>query len=249
MFHEHMIFGSSFKQRIKQIITGVLLRTIGPTNAIYIGVSPAVYQQLCQEVGKKKSRLVTNAIDTKRLNSHAAHDNNNILIYGTHFERKGVDLAISALVHSHLASSITLQIVTHNRTEAKKRIIAQYGTIPSFINILPPSSDVESLYDNCFLFLSPSRLEAFGYAVVEAAYSGDQVIASDVPGQNTLKDIPGITWVKPENAKQLYTAIEKAYIVHTQAKPDTIASVQKYIREHYSLNNWIDNVLYIYDHH
>lgn len=245
--HEHMIMGSSFKQVIKRILKGLLLRTLGPRNAVYIGVSPAVYQQLCQEVGKKKSRLVSNAIDLKRLNPRTTHLNNNILIYGTHFERKGVDLAVEALLRSPLSAKVWLQIVTHNIKEAQDKISDEFGTIPSFISVIPPSVDAGSLYDQCFLFLSPSRLEAFGYAVVEAAYSGDQVIASDVPGQDTLKEIPGITWIAPENADQLRIAIKNAYDLHTRGTSNNVREAQEYIRGHYSLEKWVENVLAVYD--
>lgn len=247
VIHQHMIMGAGFKEVIKRIIDGILLRTTGPKNAIYIGVSPAVYRQLRREVGKKKSRLVINAIDLKRLNPEARHSNNNILIYGTHFERKGVDLAIDALLHSHLASTVRLQIVTHNIKDAKERIIARFGTIPSSVTLIPPSVDAGSLYSNCFLFLSPSRLEAFGYAVVEAAYSGDQVIASEVPGQDTLKDIPQITWIRSEDTHQLRAAIEQAYDLHKSGRQLFDPEIQKYIQQHYSLENWVKNILTIYD--
>lgn len=241
--HEHMTIQSSIKQRIK----GFLLKTIGPKNIVYVGVSPAVYQQLCREVGKKRTRLVINAIDTSRLNPSVNHDNTNILMFGTHFERKGVDLAIAALLHSQIASRTTMQIVTHNIKEAQNKIIAHFGSIPSFVRVLPTSSDARRLYDNCFLFLSPSRSEAFGYAVVEAAYSGDRVIASDVPGQDTLEDIPGIAWIKRDNTRQLQNAIESAYFSHVRGKSGTLAKTQNYIRQHYSLEHWVDSILTIYN--
>lgn len=243
VIQEHMIIGSNLKQRIK----GFLLRTIGPKNAIFVGVSPAVYQQLCQRIGEKRTRLVINAIDTSRLDPLKNHHNSNILMFGTFFEIKGADLAIAALLHSKLASTVRLNIVSNDVTNTHNKIIERFGSIPSFVEVLPASTDARHFYNNCFLFLSPSRSEAFGYAVVEAAYSGDQVIASDILGQNTLKDIPGIVWIRPDNVHQLQNAIENIYASRTQQKLAITAKTQQYIRQHYSLDQWVSNILSVYD--
>lgn len=243
VIHEHMMINSRFKRKLK----GLLLRILGPHNSIYIGVSPAVYQQLCQEVGEEKSRLIINAIDTERLHVQKEHNNNNILIFGLDYKGKGVDLAISALLHSQLSAIVRLQIVSNNIKKTTNQIISQFGFVPSFVRIIPTSTNVSRLYNNCFLFLSPSRSESFSYAVVEAAYSGDKVIASDIAGQNTLKNIPGIKWFESENVRQLQQAIEEEYTFHIQTKTVPLEKTQNYIREHYSLKKWVHEILSIYE--
>lgn len=190
---------------------------------------------------------MTNAIDTKRLTPSNNHSNNNILIFGIDFERKGVDLAINALLHSQLATKIRLLVVSNDTKDAQNQIIARFGSIPSFVTLMPTSTDAGNLYNNCFLFLSPSRAEAFGYAPVEAAYAGDQVIASDIPGQDTLKDIPGITWIPSDDILQLRQAIEKAYSSHIKNTLNDHTKTQNYIHKHYSLENWVKCILAVYD--
>lgn len=180
-------------------------------NSYYIGVSPAVYVSLEKLHFKSRTFLLTNAIDTKRLHLKINKLNNNVVIFSSAYFRKGTDLAIEAINLSSLKDKINLIIVTHNTNQAKLIIIKKYKIIPKFVRIVSPYNNIADLYDNSFLFLSPSRSEAFGYANLEAAYSGKQVISSNIPGQNTLKNVPYITWVESNNIDELRLAISKAY--------------------------------------
>lgn len=241
--HEHMNDGNG----LKKIFKGLFRRLFAPRNASYIGVSPYVYHVLCDEVGKKKSWLVTNAIDITRLRGREQMRNNNILIFGFAYHRKGVDLAIKALSHSRIAPNIKLRIVTNDVAGTKDLISNEFALIPNFIEFIPPTQNVEKYYDESFLFLAPSRSESFGYAVVEAAYSGDRVIATDIPGQNMLKDIPGIQWVQPNNYLQLREKIEIAYERYVGKKELNIQRIRAVIKAHYSLTAWVDQILHIYE--
>lgn len=243
VFHQHMAVNFG----VKQVIKGIILRLFAPSNTAYIGVSPEVYKDVKKEVGEKNSYLVLNAIDTKRLKLYERSSNSNILIFGTDFIRKGVDLAIEAIQHSRVENLCKLIVVTHDTTNARNLILNKFGTIPKFIKIIPPVQNVQELYNNSFLFLSPSRLEAFGYAVVEAAYSGIQVIASDVPGQNILSDIPGIKIFQSENTAQLSSKIDDAYLDRNNNRKNLNKMTRQYINTHFSLDYWATSILKIYD--
>ncbi|MGA3390877.1 glycosyltransferase [Lactiplantibacillus pentosus] len=197
VFHQHMAVNFG----LKQVIKGTVLRLCAPKKVAYIGVSPEVYRDVKREVGKRKSYLVLNAIDVKRLKLLSNTDSSDVLIFGTAFMRKGVDLAIKAIQNTILAKKCKLLVVTHDEKKARQLIQEQYVGLPKFVKLLPPVQNVEELYQKTFLFLSPSRLEAFGYASVEASYSGDQVIISDIPGQNILSAIPGVRTVPSENVQ------------------------------------------------
>lgn len=99
-------------------------------------------------------------------------------------------------------------------------------------------------------FISPSRSEAFGYSVVEAAYCETQVIASDIPGQNSLKDIPGILWIEKENSVALSNAIDKCFY-RRKKQLDYLKKQKKvqkeYIRKNYNLNTWCDEIIEVYE--
>lgn len=243
VFHQHMAvnFGA------KQIIKGIVLRLCAPKDVAYIGVSPKVYRDVKKEMGGNKSYLVLNAIDTDRLTTSTEKKSNDILIFGTDFMRKGVDLAIAAIKNTKISRACNLLVVTHNQKSARQLIINKFNEIPNFVKILPPSQNVEKLYKHAFLFLSPSRLEAFGYAVVEAAYSGDQVIISDVSGQNVLSKIPGVKMIQSENIQQLRSTIINAYENRKGNRKKANAAAHEYIDSHYSLEHWTCNILKIYD--
>lgn len=243
VFHQHMAVNFG----LKQVIKGGVLRVFAPKNTAYIGVSPEVYRDVKREVGKRRSFLVLNAIDIKRLKSKSRIDNSNILIFGTDFMRKGVDIAIKAIQESTISQKCKLLIVTHNTVGARELILQQFGVVPDFVKILSPVQNIEELYQKSFLFLSPSRLEAFGYAGVEAAYSGDQVIISNIPGQNILLDIPGIKMVQSEDVNQLSLEIEKAYKHKHDDRKKVNTEARKYIDSHFSLEHWTNSILRIYD--
>lgn len=243
VFHQHM----AVKFGLKQLVKGIILRLFAPKKIAYIGVSQDVFNDVRKEVGKKKSRLVLNAIDTKRLKTINNFDNHNILIFGTDYYYKGVDLAIRAIQHSEIENKCKLLIVTHNVSEARQMILREFGVLPVFVKIIPPVQDIGKLYSNSFLFLSPSRSEAFGYSVVEAAYSGNQVIISNVPGQNMLSEIPGVEEVQLENTKQLREKIIYAFEHSNDNRNKINNEACKYIADHFSLEKWSNSILEIYN--
>lgn len=244
VFQQHM----AVKFGLKQIIKGIILKEFGFNNTTYIGVSPAVYDDICREVGSSKSRLVTNALDLERLDfsNNKRASRNNILIFGSDYKRKGVDLAIKAIKKAQLESKVKLFVVTHTPTVAKRITQDEFKEIPSFVKFIEPTTNVTKLYRSCFLFLSPSRSEAFGYSVIEAAYSGLRVIATDVPGQNILKNVPHITWVNSNNVEQLSNAIFKVY-GQSKEKVVDVYKTRKIIEKDYSLERWVNQIMDIYN--
>jgi glycosyltransferase involved in cell wall biosynthesis len=243
VFQQHMDvdFGA------KQIVKGIILKLFAPKSTAYIGVSPEVYRDIKKEVGKKKSYLVLNAVDTNRLKPINRFQNSNILIFGTDFKVKGVDIAIKAIQHSKVENKCTLIIVTHNVENARQLILSEFGDVPNFVKIIPPVQNIKELYSKAFLFLSPSRSEAFGYAVVEAAYSGLQVIASDVPGQDTLAKVPGIQMFQSENIDQLRSKINSAYLHKNNNRENLNRMTRQYIDDHFSLDNWAKSIQKVYN--
>lgn len=93
-----------------------------------IGVSDAVYQDLCRIRGEHvKTYLVRNAISTRRLDG--AWDNalsldpmRDVVIFGTHFERKGVDVALRAVMKAK--SRLRLVVLAHREAETQAKLDA-----------------------------------------------------------------------------------------------------------------------------
>ncbi|MBA2913866.1 glycosyltransferase family 4 protein [Limosilactobacillus frumenti] len=219
----------------------------------HIAVSPSVYERLKLMYGSKRVFLVENAISTKRLDKRSTNpflknNREQLTIMGTDYVRKGVDIAIKAIdQNSELSSSVNLNVVTHTVNRTRQLIKDQFSNnVFSFVNIVPTDTTVQDFYNNSVAFLSPSRHEAFGYANVEAAYCGTQVIASDVPGQDTLKKIPYISWVAPENAEDLSQALLSTLNKSQKEIGKETRINKEYIKENYSLDNWVKSVYNVY---
>lgn len=218
VIQDHMLVengGNLFKRNLRPIYKKLEHHKISKATkdeVNFIGVSKAVYQKLKSEYPKNKNiYCIDNAIALDRLTKYGNQEKNGILIFGTHFHRKGVDLAIKALMSSPLRGKVSLNVVTHDEKSCLAEIENLFGSKPDFVKIIPPTTNISEYYKKNFLFLSPSRAEAFGYSAVEAAYSGLSVICSDIPGQDTLKGIPGIIWTENENVEQVREATESAY--------------------------------------
>ncbi|MBT8906717.1 hypothetical protein BTI66_09340, partial [Lactobacillus delbrueckii subsp. bulgaricus] len=69
--------------------------------------------------------------------------NKNVLIFGSQYKRKGVDLAIKAIQKGHLESKVRLIVVTHTPDNTKELIKDKFGSIPRFIEVIKPSKNVE----------------------------------------------------------------------------------------------------------
>ena len=218
-----------------------------------LGVSDAVYQDLCRIRGEyAQTYLVRNAISTQRLDG--AWDNalsldpmRDVVIFGTHFERKGVDIALRAVMRAK--SKLRLVVLTHREAETQVKLDAVEPEWSNYAAVYHVVENIASVYNYALGFLSPSRSEAFGYAVVEAAYCDTQVIASDIPGQNSIKCVPGIRWVHTEQADELAEALDACYQLRL-TKPKKLQAQKEeqknYIRTHFGVESWCEEIMQVY---
>ncbi|KRM74512.1 hypothetical protein FC48_GL000335 [Ligilactobacillus murinus DSM 20452 = NBRC 14221] len=256
-FHEHMRRPGFSNYRIKRLVSQIVYN-LGGVKRFYhsrlrgiksIAVSPDVRKDLTKVVPKEQVVLVENAIFTDRLDNfteNSIDSKRHALIMGTDYRRKGVDLAIKAIASSKYVSKIQLDILTHFIDRTEKLIIEDFGEIPNFVNILPVTQNVQDFYHKSFVFLSPSRSEAFGYAVIESAYCGTSVIASDIPGQNVLKVVPYIQWITKEDVDSLASQIDLVYEKEqSQVMLESIENRQ-FIKEHFAIDNWVTKIKELY---
>lgn len=255
VFHQHMhvnLNKNNIKNKIKKLISRYVFR-----NVRFIGVSDAVSSDLRVAFPKEIVYTVINAIDFERLenieqNYEIQVDKNyfNILIFGTHYHRKGVDIAIKAIgkLLNKSDMNIKLYIITHDIEITRKIILDEFGEV-EFLKFVNPMEEISVLYNELDVFISPSRSEAFGYAVVEASYCRCQVIASDTKGQDTMKGIPYVEWVKVEDEKDLMNKIEVCYIKSMNKgilENQNIEQI-KVVKSMFSLDKWCDSIMYIYN--
>lgn len=220
----------------------------------FVGVSQPVVYDLKRRYPEMDVVCVPNGIDFSRYRGSAVpgrpinEEGLNVLAFGTHFYRKAVDVALEAC--GRLTSEgleVKLVVPVHSIESCVRDVRSCWGEIPSWMQIVHVSEDVGRLYAQADCFLSPSRSEAFGYAVLEAAYMGCRVIASDVPGQNSLKDVPGVAWVPAGDAIALAKAIASSRgCLHLRGN-DCLSATRAYLEEHYGIERWVERMLAVYE--
>lgn len=219
-----------------------------------VAVSQPVAESLRGDYPSAVTTCVPNAIDFSRYDDcpsrECSLERNLIraLIFGSHFERKGVDVAVESckkLIAKGVGVELTVSV--HDVEECAGKIKSLCGGVPPWLHVIPVTEHVDELYAASDVFLSPSRSEAFGYAVVEAAYMGCAVVASDVQGQNTLMGIPGSRWVHPEDVDGLAKAMEEAFMEHRLSPSEEFASRRDCLESRYGIDRWVADMLQIYE--
>jgi glycosyltransferase involved in cell wall biosynthesis len=216
-FHNHAVVSTGklafLKNAIKSWIYG---------NSYKIGVSESVSESV-RKLSSKNVYTLYNAIDFNRLEkvgeeSGISKDSETIkcMMMGSHFVRKGVDLAakaVSQIYHDEIKIELYISVNDDLRNALIDYLNDILGTKNwnPYIKLLHPRNDIASFYNKMDIFLSPSREEGFTYSVAEAAYCGCQVILSKCPGQDEyLKhNIPSFYWVDdPKNTDIVFSLMK-----------------------------------------
>lgn len=210
----------------------------------YVGVSEHVRADLlARGYDPRKCVSVPNAVDFSRLDGAAAapaHDGGKkVLMFGFDFERKGVDIALEALSRHDGGHEMRLMIVLAANFDAvRSRIEAMFGCVPAWVELLPPTDNVATYYRLAEVFISPSREEGLPYALIEAAYCGLRLVASDIGGQTAL-GIPGLVYFKSEDPRGLYDALQ-----NENSSP--AAEARDYVVKRFRLEKWVRDIVGLY---
>ena len=253
--HYHMMvpIGYTLMKKVKQLIRRVIYWGL-----VIVGVSEAVQKDAVRYFWNVRSECVPNAIDFDMLEKcsaepvllDAAHTGQfRVLVHGSDFFCKGADLAIQAILALNREQENQFRLyLTSNHVEKTKEQIRQITGETDNITVLQSVENIKSLYDSMDLYISPSREEAFGYAVVEAAYSDCQVAASDIPGQNTMKQVPGILWFGKDDLQGLQNAILQARRNLQEGKVPEIKKPQReYVLQEFRIDRWVERNMALYD--
>ena len=208
----------------------------------FVGCSKTVYDTLCiSGFPKKKCTYVTNGIDFSRLDSakplQDSGHKRNLLIFGTHFNRKGCDIAISALAPIAAQYDVLLRVVTHNKADCISHILQHISSVPDWIEIVSPTEAISDYYRASSLFLTPSREEGFCYAVHEALYCSCPVIKTDLPAMHF--DMPHEELMDFEGTEE---SLRKKIIELLTMPKDTLDSIvaeqKKFVEKKFGVYTW-----------
>jgi len=216
-------------------------------------VSNAVYTDLIQyRIKSKKLSCIDNGIVFSRLdissddgkNKYGVEKNNVLMIYGTQFYRKGVDIAINAVQDIVEKYNIILMIVCQNQDFVLEQVIKQLNHIPKWILIVPSQEDIALYFKMSNIYLTPSRKEAFSYALLESIYCGTPVIRSNYPGMD--RGLPNDIVVSVDDIFSLQQKIEFVLSLDSDSKEKILSEQKKYVLQHWSIDIWTNKIINMY---
>lgn len=177
------------KRRVLNRIKNVLCL---PTVDRVICCSPAVLESvLAIHYPAHKCATVINRVNFARFDtitdSDPFHQKNatqpvqNLLIFGSYFHIKGIDIALKALEPMVDENNIVLHILTNTPEKTWDEVVAVMGSRPAWVKIHHTTEHIADYYRTCSLFLAPSRTEGLSYAIIEALYCECPVVKTNIP--------------------------------------------------------------------
>jgi glycosyltransferase involved in cell wall biosynthesis len=218
------------------------------------GCSRAVYEDLVNfRMSRKKCLYIDNGIvfsrldrpceDGKRL--YKLTEKKVLMIYGTHFYRKGVDIAILSVRDIIDKYDIILMIICQNRDFVVSQIKKTLGSVPEWILVLPSQENITFYFKMSDVFLSPSREEGFSYALLESIYCGTLTIRSDLPAMD--RGLPDELVAPVNNVPALREKIKFALDPPPDFNRRRILGRQReYITANFSVEKWSGEIYSLY---
>ncbi|MDR2554012.1 MAG: glycosyltransferase family 4 protein [Fibromonadaceae bacterium] len=244
---------SPIVRRIKKIIKVFLCKYIFD---MACGVSEAIFIDLINSgVRREKCCYIDNGIDFSRLDidcengreMYKIHDKKILTIFGSSvlaFYNKGVDIAINAIKDIAEQYGIALVIVCDNRDYVLQEIQKIFKFVPKWIIIAPSQENVVFYFKMSDIHLSPSRMEGFSYANLEAIYCGTPVIRSDRPEMD--RNIPDDIIFPLNDISALQKSIISVLNQAPDAKKAALKKQREYIVSRWNIGIWSNKMLNMY---
>ena len=192
----HVHSNPSFQKGIVPYVKRTIAKLVCPKSFVFVACSKEIFRILSNWHKRNAIYLSPNGFDYSRLsfspgkaipqNEHCA------IMFGYDYHIKGVDIAASIAREYHCQDpAFHLYVVSaKNIDDIRKKISASYLDYNEYLSIIPPQQDIRSIYGLAQVYLLSSRTEGLPYSVLEASYSGLDVVASDLPCLKTHPSIP-----------------------------------------------------------
>jgi len=220
---------------------------------LIIGCSQAVVKSLSDAgISPKKLSCINNALDIKHLQHSEILSINNypdqkvVLMFGWPYTRKGVDNGIEAikLLNAEGGNYLLAIEIPGLPSLIENEILAQLGTIPSWIKFLKPRNDVTSYFNAADVFLSASREEGLAYSVLEAAYCNPMLVVSAIGGH--AQDIPHTAIYEVEDIEKLKKSISDICSLPNEQRILIKKAQREYVIKAYDLDDWSESIIKCY---
>lgn len=226
-----------------------------------IACSKGVAESLQKANLKNDICYIRNAIDFSRFDRVECNINYNakdrfskliILMFGFDFERKGVDIALRAcdrIIDNGINLKLRICVaVDLDKVVDKTLSTLKVSKVPEWIEFLPPTDHIQKYYEDASVFISPSREEGFPYSLIEAAYCGCLLVASNISGQNEL-NLDDILWIDSNNVDNLAGTLAKISDLSVYEKVKISKQLHISAFSNYQISRWTNEIIEFYKGH
>lgn len=218
-------------------------------------VSPHIVEEAEKNIPCSRIEVLTDAVYLPRLDEYVKLDRSffgipeSAVLYftiGYDYKVKGIDLACEAVAELRKKTNAYLAVgVASNVDKITEQITRQFGEFPEWVKILPPRQDIAAYYNFVDIYIQASRSEGFCYAIVEAAYCGKIVVASDCPGMMSHAEKSfDFLWFKGGDKNALEKKLEQA--VEEKNNIELIERNRRAAIENYGIDTMAKSLYRIY---
>jgi glycosyltransferase involved in cell wall biosynthesis len=227
-----------------------------------IAVGEGVYDDLIKaNFPRQKLALVRNGISAGRFRADAplrqslrqalgvAERQTVFLLLGWDPARKGVDIFIKAAEAVKRCNSNGLFLIV-GRAETRRFAanIRGFSKLGSAVRVIEPTENFAGLLNAVDVLVSPSRREAFSYAIAEAMSVGRLILCSDIPGMRAMYGkCQGAYFFPNEDWERLAHRMLEVIEEPAERRKSFGEANAGFVAKHYSLEGWADQVINIYD--
>jgi len=162
----------------------------------------------------RSKRLISNGVDTGVFD-YSPIKESNILFIGRFSLEKGVSILPSMIKSAMRFKDVTFTVVCPYRhmpsdlkkiISALKRLEQKFEGRVQIIETAQPQEKLIELYQDCQIYIQPSKYESFGLCILEAMAVGRPVIAFNVGG---IPEVIGACGILAKNKKEFISNIEE----------------------------------------
>lgn len=241
----HMEMGVNLSVRIKYIKNWIKFKILALGKVYHTAASVAATEAINSLKPAHRCVAIPNALDLSRLRPLSKpYDSEkavkNLLVFAYNPNVKGLDVALDACEKLNREKT-RFQLLVSAQKNTYTYLEERYPELPDWIQILLPTDDIASVYEQCDIMMIPSRSEGFSYALTEALYTGLPAVCSEIPGNRWAKELKGTYYFESENPDALCEAIENC--AKQGIREEEQLFNRSVIEERYSMETWAEDVI------
>lgn len=241
----HMDMRVDIVDKIRRMKNWLKFKILAFGKTYHVAVSYPVGNAINTLKPRNKCVVIPNAIDIERIIPKKGTPENeikNILLFGWDPMVKGLDLAIKAVTEANQREErFRLLVSAQEKTYSYIEDVYKNSEKPKWLELIPPTDDISSLYQKADIMLSASRTESFSYCMAEALLAGLPIVYSDIPGTSWADEFCEVYKFSSGSEQDLIRAINECSVRKRDNQFQVIN--RKHIIQQYSMDSWAKRVV------